>query len=134
VRVFWERGVKKHNREDLNLPESLLPYFSRYAWPGNIRELENVMERILVLSRGPEVRAADLPEVLRREKPALKSLQMELPPTPISLDAVEKELIMQALERFDGNQTKAAQFLDLTRKTLIYRMERHGLKKREDEG
>jgi DNA-binding NtrC family response regulator len=133
VQVFWERGLKKHERPDLKLPSSLLPLFSRYNWPGNIRELENVIERVIVLSRGPEVTVPDLPEVLRREKPVLNSIQLELPPTPISLDAVERELIVQALERFDGNQTKAAQYLDLTRKTLIYRMERHGLKKREDE-
>lgn len=133
ARVFWERGVKKHERPDLILPNSLLVRFSRYRWPGNIRELENVIERIIVLSRGPEVTLADLPEVLRSDKPSFQSIQLELPATPISLDAVEKELIVQALERFDGNQTKAAQFLDLTRKTLIYRMERHGLKKRDDE-
>lgn len=133
VRVFWERGKKKHERPELVLPSALLAQFSRYHWPGNIRELENVIERVIVLSRGPEVTAADLPEVLRSEKPVLNAMQLELPATPISLDAVEKELISQALERFDGNQTKAAQFLDLTRKTLIYRMERHGLKKRDEE-
>lgn len=132
VRVFWQRGIRKHAREDLVLPESQLPHFRRYHWPGNIRELENLIERIIVLSRGPEVTASDLPEVLQRQKPLPQTTQFDLPVTPISLDAVEKELIEQALERFDGNQTKAAQFLDLTRKTLIYRMERHGLRKRED--
>jgi two-component system, NtrC family, response regulator len=129
VRHFWDRSRQKHDRMELSLPQALLPFFSRYHWPGNIRELENAMERIIVLSRGPEVTLSDLPEFLRQERPVLDSVQLELPPTPISLDAVEKELILRALQRFDWNQTKAAQYLDLTRKTLIYRMEKHGIRK-----
>jgi DNA-binding NtrC family response regulator len=129
VRHFWDRSRQKHDRMELSLPQALLPFFSRYHWPGNIRELENAMERIIVLSRGPEVTLSDLPEFLRQERPVLDSVQLELPPTQISLDAVEKELILRALQRFDWNQTKAAQYLDLTRKTLIYRMEKHGIRK-----
>jgi two-component system NtrC family response regulator len=129
VRYFWTKSLNKHGREDLVLPDSLLSMFSRYHWPGNIRELENVMERIVVLSRGPEVTAEDIPEFVRRERSLLDSLQIELPPNRISLEAVEKELIVRALQRFDWNQTKAAEYLDLTRKTLIYRMEKHGIRK-----
>ncbi|MCU1262106.1 MAG: two component, sigma54 specific, transcriptional regulator, Fis family [Bryobacterales bacterium] len=129
VRHFWTRSLQKHGRDDLSLPDALLPLFSRYHWPGNIRELENVMERIVVLSRGPAVTPEDIPEFVRREQSLLDSLQIELPPNRISLEAVEKELIVRALERYDGNQTKAAEYLDLTRKTLIYRMEKHGIRK-----
>jgi DNA-binding NtrC family response regulator len=126
---LWRSATAKHGRPQLTLPESLLPYFSRYGWPGNIRELQNVIERIVVLSRGLILTLDDLPEMLRRERPILDSIQLELPPTPISLEAVERELILRALERYDWNQTKAAQYLGLTRKTLIYRMDRHALRK-----
>ena len=129
VRHFWKAAAVKHDRAELVLPDSLLPYFNRYHWPGNIRELENVVERVTILSHGPVVQLEELPEVLRRERPVLDAIQLELPPTPISLDAVERALIVQALERFDWNQTKAAQYLDLTRQTLIYRMERHGIRR-----
>ena len=132
VMHFWKIAVKKHGRPDLHLPDALLPFFSRYNWPGNIRELENVIERIIILSRGPIIALEELPEFLRRPRPVLDDVQLELPPTPISLDAVERELISRALDRFDGNQTKAAQYLNLTRKTLIYRMERHGIRKEPD--
>jgi two-component system NtrC family response regulator len=54
---------------------------------------------------------------------------LDLPPHGISLEAVEKELIVRALEKFNWNQTHAAQYLDLSRKTLIYRMEKFGLKR-----
>jgi DNA-binding NtrC family response regulator len=129
VRYFWRKTTEKLDRHDLILPDKLLPVFGGYHWPGNIRELQNVVERIAVLSRGPEVTEADLPDSLRREQSAVDSLRFELTPNPISLDAVERELIVRALERFNGNQTKAAQYLGLTRKTLIYRMEKHGLRR-----
>jgi two-component system NtrC family response regulator len=107
----------------------MLPYFSSYTWPGNVRELENIIERIVVLSRGDEITLNDLPDFLRRERPAVDQLHLDLPPHGISLEAVEKELIVRALEKFNWNQTHAAQYLDLSRKTLIYRMEKFGLKR-----
>lgn len=128
TRHFLDANKRKLGRVDLQLPPALIPYFTRYEWPGNIRELENVLERIVVLSRGVEVTLGDLPEFLRREYTAVGSLNLELPPDGISLDLLEKELIEKALEKFGGNQTRAAQYLDLSRKTLIYRMEKHGLR------
>jgi two-component system NtrC family response regulator len=87
------------------------------------------VERLVVLSRGPEIVAEDLPPHLLRERSPLDSLQLELPPNRISLDAVERELIRRALRRFEWNQTKAAEYLSLTRKTLIYRMEKHSIER-----
>jgi two-component system NtrC family response regulator len=126
--LFFRRYAEKMGRGGLRLPQSLLPYFTSYRWPGNVRELENVMERLVVLAPGEQVTVEDLPEFLRREKPALEALQLEMPAEGISLEAVERELIVRALARFGGNQTKAAEYLDISRKTLIYRMEKHGLR------
>jgi two-component system NtrC family response regulator len=94
-----------------------------------------VIERIVVLARGDEITLADLPDFLRRERPAVDMLQLELPAQGVSLDAVEKELILRALEKFHDNQTHAARYLDISRKALIYRMEKHSIRKRaaEDE-
>lgn len=129
ARHFFEQSKQKHNQTQLELPAGLLPYFTRYPWPGNIRELENVMERLVVLSRGPEITIADLPEFLRSEQQVLDTLQLELPPDGVSLEKLERELIFRALQRFAGNQTRAAEYLDLSRKALIYRMEKHGIRK-----
>jgi two-component system NtrC family response regulator len=129
LRHFWRLSMKKHGRDDLHFPEHLLPVFSHYHWPGNIRELENVVERMVVLTRGPKVAMSDLPEALKTERTALDSLRLELPPHPINLDNIEKELILRAAQRFQWNQTKTAEYLGLTRKKLIYRMEKHGIKK-----
>ncbi len=129
VQYFFLRAKEKQGRSDLTLPPRLLPYFSGYTWPGNVRELENIIERIVVLGRGDEITLNDLPDFLRRERPPVEALHLDLPPGGISLDAVEKELIVRALEKFNGNQTHAAQYLDISRKTLIYRMEKFGLRK-----
>jgi DNA-binding NtrC family response regulator len=128
VQHFFTKSKEKHNRPDLVLPESLMPYFCAYRWPGNVRELENVVEGLVVLARDNEIRANDLPEPIRRERPALEALHLDLPPHGISLEAVEKELILRALKKFNWNQTHAAQYLDISRKTLIYRMEKYGLR------
>ena len=126
----------KQNRNELRLDSSLLQHFCGYPWPGNVRELENVLERLIVLTTGDEVRLADLPDFLRAERPALEALQLALPPQGISLEAVEKELILRSLVRFDWNQTQAARYLDISRRALIYRMEKHGLTapRRENQG
>jgi two-component system NtrC family response regulator len=131
VQQFFVKAKQKQGRPELVLPPSLLPYFSAYRWPGNVRELENVIERVVVLSRGDDITLSDLPEFLRRERPAAEEFHFDLPPQGISLEGVEKELIIRALEKFNWNQTHAAQYLDISRKTLIYRMEKFGLRKEQ---
>lgn len=129
VQHLFAKAREKHGRPQLRLPPALLPQFSVHRWPGNIRELSNVIERLVVLSDGNEITMDDLPEELRRERPPTEMLQLTLPPEGISLEGVEKELIERALKMFDWNQTRAARYLDISRRTLIYRMEKFGLKK-----
>jgi two-component system NtrC family response regulator len=133
VQHFFLKSRQKHNRMDLSFPSALLPYFTSYGWPGNIRELENVIERLVVLAPGNEIRLDDLPEPLRRNRPVADLLHVELPPQGISLEAVERDLILMALRKFDWNQTHAARYLDISRKTLIYRMAKHGLQREGDQ-
>ena len=122
---------QRHGRLELRLPSSLLPFFAGYSWPGNVRELENVMERLVVLTAGNEIALEDLPECLPREgaAAAVDQLRLDLPPEGLSLEGVEKELIVRALKKFSWNQTQAALYLDISRRTLIYRMEKYGLRK-----
>jgi two-component system NtrC family response regulator len=129
VQSLFLKAKQKYNLDRLKLPAHLIPYFCGYRWPGNIRELENVIERLTVLADGDEITISELPEFLRREKPGYEATPFELPPQGISLEGVEKELILKALKKFDWNQTKAASFLDISRRTLIYRMEKYGFHK-----
>jgi two-component system NtrC family response regulator len=129
VQHFFSKLKQKHGRESLALPISLMPYFSSYRWPGNIRELENIVERLVVLTPGNEIAVSHLPAFLRREHPSIETLNIDLPSQGISLEAIEKELIVKALEKFKWNQTHAAKYLDISRKALMYRMEKHGIQR-----
>ncbi len=129
VQHFFLKLKQKHGRENLVLPISLLPYFSNYRWPGNVRELENIIERLVVLTPGDEITISNLPVFLRREHPSIDTLNIDLPSQGISLEAIEKELILKALEKFKWNQTQAAKYLDISRKALMYRMEKHGIQR-----
>lgn len=132
VQHFFLKSKAKNQRPDLVMPPVLVPYFTHYRWPGNVRELENVLERIVVLTRGNEVSMQDLPDFLRREQSGLDALEIDLPQDGISLEAVEKELILKALDKCHWNQTRAARYLDISRKTLLYRLEKHGIQKPQE--
>lgn len=127
VRYFFARSCVKHSREDLVLPEPLHGRFSAYRWPGNVRELENTIERIVVLTQGREVGANDLPSFLQHEPTSLEAIRLDLPSTGISLGRLEKDVLLRALEKTNWNQSQAARYLGLSRKTLIYRMRKFGL-------
>ncbi len=127
VQHFFLKIKRKHGREDLVLPISLLAYFSNYRWPGNIRELENIIERLVVLTPGNEIALSHLPAFLQQQHPSVETLNLELPSQGISLEAIEKELILKALHKFKWNQTHAAKYLDISRKALMYRMEKYSI-------
>lgn len=100
-----------------------------YAWPGNVRELENIMERAMILRQGDTITPAELPERLGLKGKEIAGLSLELPEEGISIEELEKTLLIMALDKHDGNQTKAAKYLGLTRPTLVYRMEKYGIQK-----
>jgi two-component system NtrC family response regulator len=129
--VFGKLKVR-HGLPALRMSRSLEPYFSAYRWPGNVRELENVIERLVVLSSGDEIGEADLPDEIRGVTRTRDAFLLELPETGISLEGIERELLLRALEKFGWNQTQAASYLDISRRTLIYRMEKHSLRRDSD--
>ncbi len=99
-----------------------------YPWPGNVRELENALERALIFQRGDAIGLTDLPETIRSPRVReATTLPVELPAAGLSLEGVEKELILRALEKHEWNQSRAARYLGITRHTLLYRMEKHGI-------
>jgi two-component system NtrC family response regulator len=127
VRYFFARSCVKHGREDLVLPERLHGHFFAYRWLGNVRELENTLERIVVLTQGREVGVNDLPSFLQQQPASLEAIHLDLPSTGISLSRLEKDVLWRALQKTNWNQSQAARYLGLSRKTLIYRMRKFGL-------
>ena len=127
VQHLFQKAKERHGLMNVALGASVMPHLVGYRWPGNVRELENILERLLVLSSRDCIVEEDLPEELNRIQANSSSLLLELPDEGISLEGVERELIIRAMERSNGNQTHAAKYLDISRRTLIYRLEKYGL-------
>jgi two-component system, NtrC family, response regulator AtoC len=95
-----------------------------YGWPGNVRELRNVIERAMLLSDGERLDARDFTVT---SNAVSTGDDFELPATGVDLEKLERSLVIQALKRSGGNQTKAGTFLGLNRDQIRYRIEKFGL-------
>ena len=82
---------------------------------------------MVVLARGETLTREDLPENVRQTPAHAENVLLNMPAEGLSIEAVEREIIRRALEMHDGNQTRAARYLDVTRSALIYRMQKYGL-------
>lgn len=100
-----------------------------YSWPGNIRELENVLERALVLTEGPTISLEDLPEVVRRPAPDGPGVAIDGADLSVKRQGakLEKHLIQLALDRTGGNKTQAAELLELSPRALRYKVQEYGV-------
>jgi two-component system NtrC family response regulator len=132
VHEFFERSKIRHGKPDMQLSGALLPIFTHYPWPGNVRELQNVIERIVLLTPSKVINAGDLPEFLRH-RPGIEPRKRQMELEGATLESVERNLILEALRRFDWNQTQAARHLAITRKALMYRIAKHGIEKETHE-
>jgi len=128
---FLQELAQKYNRPDLRFDKEVFRYFHQYPWPGNIRELKNVIEQMVILNLGDALGADCTPDHIKRPQPHASNVLIQLPEEGIDLEEVEKEIIRRALERNDWHQTQTAKYLDITRNTLIYRMQKFHL--REDQ-
>jgi transcriptional regulator with GAF, ATPase, and Fis domain len=95
-----------------------------YRWPGNIREMRNAIERAMLLATGDWLQPEDFGGLTRGVGPVQ---QFQLPPDGVNLEEVERQLLVQALDRAGGNQTHAGQLLGINRDQVRYRIEKFGL-------
>lgn len=123
---FLQRLSAELGKPDLRIDPAALKALQDYHWPGNIRELENVLERAAVLCEGHCITANDLPPLTRLSvpTPAFTDESFDLNAT---LASVEKSLIQKALERAKGVKSEAARLLGIKANTLFYKMEKYGL-------
>ncbi len=130
---FFTECSTRSGREDLQgFTDEALQMMQDYEWPGNVRALENAIERAVLLAAGPLIGAGDLPPRLRRELPSgVSQPTHELPTDGIDLRAAvesyENGLIRQALVKTGRNKNRAAQLLGLNRTTLVEIIKRRGL-------
>jgi DNA-binding NtrC family response regulator len=127
VRHFATKYATKYARAELTVTPALLSSLSSYHWPGNVRQLENTIERIVLLGSNSETSTDVLPEFLKEPRAPAAILPLELPEAGLDVETVERQLIVRALQKFGGNQTRAAQFLNMSRRAFAYRLKKHGL-------
>lgn len=124
VRFF----ARKMSPEPIEFTNEVIRAMSAYTWPGNIRELENTIERLLIMRTAPLISYEELPEALKKNDPHIQEAHIMLPPEGYSLEQLEREIIETALHQNGWNQAAAARFLRIPRHTLLYRMEKYGIK------
>ncbi|QXE90630.1 sigma-54-dependent transcriptional regulator [Geomonas subterranea] len=117
----------KFGAEGVTFSKEALQRLKEYGWPGNVRELENTVERLLIMREGDQIGVDDLPAKISAAAPPPEGGVLRLPAGGYSLEQLEMEVVLEALNRCDWNQTAAARFLRIPRHTLIYRMEKYNI-------
>jgi transcriptional regulator with PAS, ATPase and Fis domain len=126
---FLKKYSEKNQKPISTISKEATAFLLRYDYPGNVRELENLMERAVVLCRGESITTQDLPFHLKEEKsekswgPSKKERSL-----PESLEEIEKESILSALHQSQGVQTKAAESLGISERVLRYKMKKYGIR------
>ena len=102
-----------------------------YVWPGNVRQLESVIERGVLMAESDYIQPEDLPAEVHHEQSPSSNLHFEFPAEGISIDELERDLIIKAMQRAEWVISKAAPLLGMSYKTLQYRLEKFGIGKPE---
>ena len=139
VEHFRQKYNARLRKNVERIEDEALACLAAYAWPGNIRELENVLERTILFAEGPRIGANDLPASLRRQPPDAPAAEVQVPaasgpPGPLKeivkgqVQAIERDLIVRGLEVTGGNVTRTAKLLKISRKSLQMKMKEFGLR------
>lgn len=128
VNYFIVKFCKETNKNKIKIEKDTLDLLEGYDYPGNIRELENLIERLIILSNDCLIKASSLPKEVVKGAYASKNDIFILPEEGINMEELEISLVKQALGRANGNQTQAAKLLGMSRHALIYRMDKYNLR------
>jgi len=131
VEFFISKYNSKHNKDFIKSVEpETMRFFENYTWPGNVRELENVIERAVVLETGESIQKASLPDEIFGAIPQIQipSMDKEKIDLERTLDQIEKKMLSNALVQADGIINKAAKQLNLSFRSMRYRIQKHQLK------
>ena len=129
IEYFTEKYSKENNRNKLALSKEAVDSLIKYNFPGNVRELENIIERAVVLCRSEAITLNDLPNVVKGFKAEKEIPQIEAGSLIEQVEELEKKLIFDALSSANGNQSQAGRMLGLTERNLRYKMQKYGIKK-----
>ncbi|MFN8258406.1 MAG: sigma-54 dependent transcriptional regulator [Bacteroidales bacterium] len=115
---FLKKYARKYNRVNLQMNQVLISKLKEYHWPGNIRELEHTIEKAVILSDGLKIKSDDI--MFKPVKKIVKS-------GPATIEEMEKQMIINALEKNEGNYSIAAEQLGITRQTLYNKTKKYGI-------
>ena len=118
---FVEMYCKKYRKPVKTFSTNTIKRLQKYAWPGNVRELQHAIERAVIMSEGNTLSPEDF--FFLTSNPQADDINME----NYNLESVEKSVIQRAINKHNGNISKAAKELGLTRASLYRRLEKHGL-------
>jgi two-component system response regulator AtoC len=133
VQHFLREFSLRFHKPLARISDEAMAAITRYDWPGNVRELKNAIERSIILEDADQLTTTYLPEQLSRAPvAAVTGFEGEpsgftLPPGGTSLERVEETLVRQAMVMSGGNQTRAAQLLDISRDALRYKLKKFGV-------
>jgi len=114
--------VRKFGQERKEINNDVMIYLMQYRWYGNLRELENVMERALIVAGNGPITLSCIPTHIMDERAI--PISVNIPDEGVSLESIEHGYILKAIEKAKGNKSKAAKLLGITRRALYSRMER----------
>lgn len=127
---FLTKFAEEHQRPALEVSPEAMEALVRYSWPGNVRELKNLIENLVIFSKHPVLQLADLPLDIRQSPDTGK----DWPPTArfeeLNMSTIERQAILQALEKTGGNRLKAAQLLGIGLRTLQTKLKEYGMTER----
>jgi len=132
AQLFIEHFNREFRKNVQGFTPRAMRVLEQYAWPGNVRELRNIVERAILLGSGDTLDLEDLPSEIRDRSGVggVESAEgvLSLPQGGVVLEELERDLVRQALQRSNGNQTRAAKLLGLNRDQIRYRIEKFGLR------
>lgn len=128
VSHFLDKFCKEYlDAEQKSVTPRTMSALRQYDWPGNVRQLENYLHRIFVLSENDAIDLEDLPPDISGDAKSLADFHVEIPEQGVSLEDIMKEYICVALTKTNGNQTKAAKLLGISRRRLQNRIQNYGI-------
>lgn len=124
IESFLEHFTRKHKRRRKKLSAEALQLCQRFPWPGNVRQLRNMMERLVITCKNATIETSDLPDFLRVHDQNATTCTIR---PGMSLAEVEKLLIRQTLTHVTANREEAAKLLGISRRSLQYKLKQYGL-------
>ncbi|EPS5103984.1 sigma 54-interacting transcriptional regulator, partial [Escherichia coli] len=127
---FLQKFSSENQRDIIDIDPMAMSLLTAWSWPGNIRELSNVIERAVVMNSGPIIFSEDLPPQIRQ--PVCNAGEAKTAPVgernlKEEIKRVEKRIIMEVLEQQEGNRTRTALMLGISRRALMYKLQEYGI-------